>query len=111
VAITGQVLVPLVLKVTAKTGVMVLVYGKMGDVIQNRVNSITWAENAGPNVIPDKVVVIGVAQKAFAARQRVAGLIFQTDVMGHLVEVPDMNALLINPAQDLPTEQAMLNKN
>jgi len=34
VAIIGQVLVPLVLKVTAKTGVMVLVDGKMGNVFQ-----------------------------------------------------------------------------
>ena len=33
-AITGQVLVPLVLKVTAKPGVMALVDGKMGDVVQ-----------------------------------------------------------------------------
>jgi len=112
VAIIGQVLVPLVLKVTAKAGVMVLVDGKMGNVVQYRmVNSTTWAKIAGRNVIRDKVIAIGVAPKAFAARLRMAGPIFQTDVMGHLVEVPDMNVLLINPALDLPTEQATLNRN
>ena len=67
------------------------------DFSQRMVNSTTWAKIAGRNVIRDKVIAIGVAPKAFAARLRMAGPIFQTDVMGHLVEVPDMNVLLINP--------------
>ena len=71
------------------------------DFLQRMVNSTTWAKIAGRNVIRDKVIAIGVAPKAFAALQRVAGPIFLTDVMGHLVEVPDMNALLINPVSYL----------